>query len=66
MVIIRHDDGSLSAYGHLDKIMVTKGQLVSSEDVIGTVGKSGNAASTRLYYALKINNAAVDPLDYSH
>jgi murein DD-endopeptidase MepM/ murein hydrolase activator NlpD len=42
-VIIDHEDGDYSIYGHLKTLTVKKGACVSAGDVVGTVGYTGNA-----------------------
>ena len=41
-------------YGHLDEVLVKKGQWVSTGTTLGTVGNSGNAAGKQphLHYAI--------------
>lgn len=43
VVIIDHEDGDYTVYGHLDARSVKKGACVKAGDAIGTVGYSGNA-----------------------
>ncbi|MDP4026446.1 M23 family metallopeptidase [Methylobacterium sp. NEAU 140] len=43
-VIIDHEDGDYSIYGHLDQVKVTEGACVKPGDVVGTVGFTGNAS----------------------
>jgi murein DD-endopeptidase MepM/ murein hydrolase activator NlpD len=63
LVIIKHDKGWLSAYGHLAKIDVKKGVKVTTGQVIGLVGKSGNVEFSQLHFALrKAGKNPVDPL----
>ena len=42
-VIIDHEDGDYSVYGHLAQLGVEKGACVKAGDVVGTVGFTGNA-----------------------
>jgi murein DD-endopeptidase MepM/ murein hydrolase activator NlpD len=53
----------MSAYAHLDKILVKKGQLVSKGVQIGTVGTSGNVLQTQpqLKFSMKKGNATINP-----
>ncbi|MFC1490896.1 M23 family metallopeptidase [Candidatus Latescibacterota bacterium] len=63
-VIIKHKYGYLTLYAHLDKILVKKGQTVSKEEVIGTMGRTGRTTGTNLHYSITHNNRKVNPLDY--
>ncbi|WP_134500728.1 M23 family metallopeptidase [Microvirga pakistanensis] len=41
-VIIDHEDGDYSVYGHLNEVKAKKGACVKAGDLIGTVGFTGN------------------------
>jgi murein DD-endopeptidase MepM/ murein hydrolase activator NlpD len=54
---IEHDGGVLTAYMHLDSIApgISKGDVVSPGDVIGTLGKSGiRDGDPHLHFALEV------------
>ncbi|MDR0916993.1 MAG: peptidoglycan DD-metalloendopeptidase family protein [Oscillospiraceae bacterium] len=64
-VIITHDNGDRTLYGHLDGYNVRVGQRVSMGDVIGKAGNSGNATGVHLHFEIRPNGSApVDPLPY--
>jgi murein DD-endopeptidase MepM/ murein hydrolase activator NlpD len=48
VLILKHPDKSISAYGHLKKFAVSKGATVQQGDVIGSVGDKG-----RLYFEVR-------------
>lgn len=63
-VSIQHGDtGYKSYYAHLKDIHVSIGQNVDIDDVIGTVGNSGNAKGTisHLHFEVSKNGSKVDP-----
>ncbi len=62
MVIIRHPGGQLSSYAHAREILVSKGDKVIAGDVLGYVGKSGNAKASQLHFAIREGTGAIDPL----
>ncbi len=62
MVILRHGDGTLSAYSHLRDMAVKKDDAVKGGTVIATVGKTGNAKAPQLHFALREGERAIDPL----
>jgi murein DD-endopeptidase MepM/ murein hydrolase activator NlpD len=65
LIIIKHDNGWLSAYGHLEKVEVRKGAKVKVGDIIGHVGQSGNVLIPQLHFALRMaGKKPVDPLLY--
>jgi len=55
-VVIKHDDGYHSLYGHLDSIAVSKGQKIENKDgaatVIGTMGNTGASQGAHLHFEL--------------
>lgn len=67
-VIIRHRDAMVTIYGHLSKIAVRRGQRVRQGQVIGNVGKTGNAAAhnmlPHLHFEIRKAGVPVDPLEY--
>lgn len=66
-IVIRHDRGFQSLYGHLDAILVRKGQKISQGQKIGRMGGSGRSTGTHLHFSLYKNNAPVNPLNgYLH
>lgn len=61
-VRIKHDDGSITVYGHIETIDVTEGQHVEAGDLIAGMGARGQATGPHLhfeYYPDGVN--AVDP-----
>jgi murein DD-endopeptidase MepM/ murein hydrolase activator NlpD len=64
LVIIDHGAGWQTRYAHLKRIKAKKGKKVTRGDVIGTVGKSGNATGNHLHYEVRRDGRAVDPRPY--
>lgn len=67
-VVIRHSGGITTIYGHLLKVNVRRGRLVRQGDVIGAVGKTGNAShpaiKPHLHFEVRRGGVPQDPLDY--
>ncbi len=63
-VVIDHGGGYRTRYAHLKKIETKKGKRVERGDVIGRVGKSGNASGAHLHYEVLKNGVAVNPRGY--
>lgn len=61
MVLIRHANGYLTAYAHMTKILVHKGEKVKRGQSIGTVGASGNVKSPQLHFEIRKGRDAIDP-----
>lgn len=64
MVIIRHDNGWLTAYANASKIVVKKGAYVKQGDIIAYVGSSGGVKTPQLHFALRKGKTPVDPEQY--
>lgn len=66
-VEVRHPDGTKTVYGHLKKILIRDRQRIGRGQILGTVGKSGNAARrlirSHLHFEVwNIKGVPVDPL----
>jgi murein DD-endopeptidase MepM/ murein hydrolase activator NlpD len=61
LVLIRHEDGYVTAYAHADKILVVKGQSVARGQVIGYSGSSGDVTSPQLHFEIRHDTHPVDP-----
>ena len=49
-VRIRHDDGTVTVYGHMDRILVSQGQRVGAGQQIATMGARGQATGPHLHF----------------
>lgn len=61
LVIIKHNETYLSAYGHTQSVAVREGDSVSAGQRIATMG-SGPQGSPMLYFEIRINGAPGNPL----
>jgi murein DD-endopeptidase MepM/ murein hydrolase activator NlpD len=63
---IYHDDGTVSQYAHLDGWLATlnTGDRVHAGDLIGNVGKTGNARAYHLHFAFLVGGQYVDPVQF--
>ena len=62
LLLIKHADGWLTAYGHLDKISVKKGDVVKRGASIGTVGTTGHVKKPQLHFELRRRGKPMDPI----
>ncbi len=60
LLIIKHDDNYLSAYGHLGQVSVREGEQVQSGQAIAGMG-SGTNGSPQLYFEIRYNGRPIDP-----
>ena len=61
-VRVRHNNGWISSYSHLHKILVRSGQRVRQKQNIGLVGSTGLSTGPHLDYRMKVNGQFVNPL----
>jgi murein DD-endopeptidase MepM/ murein hydrolase activator NlpD len=63
-VLIRHDNGLVTVYGHADKINVQRNQKVNKGDIIALSGTSGKTKKPKLHFEVRKNSVPVDPEKY--
>jgi murein DD-endopeptidase MepM/ murein hydrolase activator NlpD len=64
LVLIRHDNGWVSAYAHADQIMVKRDDVVKRGQVIAKAGKTGTVDQPQLHFELRQGAKPVDPLPH--
>jgi murein DD-endopeptidase MepM/ murein hydrolase activator NlpD len=63
-IVIKHDSGIMTRYGHTQRVHVRVGQAVKRGALIGTVGNTGKSTGPHLHYEVWVKNQAVDPRDF--
>ena len=61
LVLIRHDNGYVSAYAHNGEVEVKRGQKVTRGQTIAKSGQSGNVTSPQLHFEIRKGATPVDP-----
>lgn len=64
LVILRHEDGYETWYGHLKTISVRLNQTVDSGYVLGEVGSTGRSTGPHLHFEVRKNGQARNPVPY--
>ncbi|WP_419825822.1 peptidoglycan DD-metalloendopeptidase family protein [Sphingomonas sp.] len=64
LVLIRHGEGWITAYGHADQILVARGQSVKRGDVIARAGATGSVNTPQLHFEIRDKRTPVDPLKF--
>jgi murein DD-endopeptidase MepM/ murein hydrolase activator NlpD len=64
LVLVKHPNGLISAYAHLDSITVKRGDTVKGGQVIAKVGDTGGVSQPQLHFELRRGKKAVDPREF--
>ncbi len=64
LVLVRHDDRWMSAYAHLDKRLIKRGDIITRGQQIGTVGSTGSVDTPQLHFELRRGTKALNPQVY--
>ena len=61
LIIVKHNDTYLSAYGHADAVAVREGQTVTAGQRIASMG-TGPQGDPLLYFEIRVNGSPSNPL----
>ena len=65
LVKLRHSDGTVTLYGHINTWLVSKGQRVMAGDQIATMGNRGNSTGPHLHFEVLQNGSnRIDPVPW--
>ena len=64
IVLIRHANGWISAYAHLEDVSVKQGEAISPGEVIAKVGNSGGVNEPQLHFELRRCKKPVNPTEF--
>lgn len=64
LILIKHDDGWMTAYAHNEKLLVKRGQRVTRGEVIAHVGATGAVSQPQLHFEIRKGTQALDPENY--
>lgn len=62
LVLIDHGAGWVTAYGHLGRLNVVKGDRVTAGQAVGTVGETGYVTQPQLHFEIRKDRKPLDPL----
>lgn len=60
-VVLRHENGLETLYGHLSKILVKPRQVVKAGDIIGLGGNTGRSTGPHLHFEVRFQYEPFDP-----
>ncbi len=61
-IIVDHGLGLYSYFAHLSKTFVSEGQKLKRGEILGEIGATGRVTGPHLHWAVRLNQARVDPL----
>ena len=61
LVLLRHDNGWVTAYAHNDELLVKRGDRVKRGQLLGKAGKSGQVDQPQVHFELRQGSKPVDP-----
>ena len=64
LVIITHDNGTQTYYGHNSSNLVSVGQRVYQGQVIAKMGSTGRSTGNHCHFEVRIRGSSVNPLNY--
>jgi murein DD-endopeptidase MepM/ murein hydrolase activator NlpD len=67
VIMIQHADGTVTVYGHEEKLFVEKGEKVKAGQLIGWVGNLGESTGYHLHFEIRIggeNGQHENPIDW--
>jgi murein DD-endopeptidase MepM/ murein hydrolase activator NlpD len=64
LILVRHDNGWVSAYAHSDSVLVKRGDAVKRGQVIAKAGKTGTVDQPQVHFELRQGSKPVDPMPH--
>jgi murein DD-endopeptidase MepM/ murein hydrolase activator NlpD len=64
LVLLRHDNGWVTAYAHNEDLKVKRGDKVERGQVIATAGRTGSVDQPQLHFELRQGSKPVDPVPF--
>lgn len=64
LIIIHHNYGFRTSFGHLNKVLTKIGDVVRKGDIIGRTGNSGMSSGPHLHYEVRFVHHNLDPLAF--
>lgn len=61
VVVISHDNGFKTIYGHLSELKVDKGDKVARDSIIALSGSTGISTGPHLHFEVLFNDESIDP-----
>ena len=63
-IIINHQNGYSTLYGHNSKLLVKKGAKVKNGQTISLMGSTGRSTGTHVHFEIRFKDKAINPLKF--
>ena len=64
LVLVRHQNGYVTAYAHASELMVKRGDQVKRGQIIARAGQTGNVSAPQLHFEIRKGKVPVDPVQF--
>jgi murein DD-endopeptidase MepM/ murein hydrolase activator NlpD len=64
LVLVRHQNGYVTAYAHASELMVKRGDAVKRGQIIARSGQTGNVTAPQLHFEIRKGKVPVDPVQF--
>jgi len=64
LVLVRHQNGYVTAYAHASELMVKRGDQVKRGQIIARSGQTGNVNAPQLHFEIRKGKVPVDPVQF--
>ena len=61
MIIVKHSGDYMTAYSHVQDILVERGKQVKKGESIATVGQTGNISLPQLHFSVRKGKKTINP-----
>ncbi len=64
LVLVRHEGRWMTAYAHMDRMLIKRGSTVKRGQSLGTVGSTGSVDTAQLHFEVRRGTEAINPKRY--
>lgn len=64
LVLVRHDNGWVTAYAHADELLVKRGDVIKRGQIIAKAGRTGQVDQPQVHFELRQGQKPVDPTPF--
>lgn len=61
LILVRHEGRLMTAYAHMDQILIRRGDVIKRGQTIGTVGSTGSVDTPQLHFEVRRGTEAINP-----